>query len=134
FNRRFVGGTWTGKAATRSVYNKERSEIGFKRAFRFDENTLAWYMTEYHLSDKILEHLRLRGQIRYEEFVVCYIRCNVNLDHNRENFLANSSPNSSSQCQETMKSFAQENQDLGESSAANVTHPAKLVYSQKNQV
>ncbi|KAK6796582.1 hypothetical protein RDI58_004283 [Solanum bulbocastanum] len=130
FNRVVVGGggSWKGIDNGKPVYNKKGLKIGFKKTFRFDEENHVWIMKEYRPSDNILKALRLRGQIRHEEeFAVCRITRSVNSskviipsDHNVESFL-DSVLISSSQCQETVESFAQnqfqENQDLGQSFA-----------------
>ncbi|KAL3376156.1 hypothetical protein AABB24_002879 [Solanum stoloniferum] len=97
------GGSWKERSSIGRILDKNRSVIGIRREFRFKEENHLWIMEEYSLSDSKLN--ALSGQIRREEFVVCRIMRRAIV----ENFLATSS----SQCQGTVKSFAQENQDLG---------------------
>ncbi|MCD7452022.1 hypothetical protein HAX54_014716 [Datura stramonium] len=125
FNRAIVGGggSWKGLDNSKSVYDKKGSLIGFKKSFRFYDGhhpsgIHVWNMKEYRLSNKILEALRQRRQIRHEDFVVCCVKRNVNSSHN--NLVSSYVPISSSQHQETAKSSVQnqfqENQDFGRSS------------------
>uniref|UniRef100_A0A3Q7EYE9 NAC domain-containing protein n=1 Tax=Solanum lycopersicum TaxID=4081 RepID=A0A3Q7EYE9_SOLLC len=90
FNRGIAGrgGSWRKYGTNEEVVDKNRSVIGFKRRFRFEEENHIWIMKEYCLFDSKLKDLRLRGQIRHEGFVVCSImrkgtcssQCQVNQD------------------------------------------------------
>ncbi|KAH0696357.1 hypothetical protein KY290_013724 [Solanum tuberosum] len=108
FNRGIVGGggSWKGIDISKPVYDWKKSVIGFKKTFRFEENNHVWIMKEYRLCDELLNAL-----IQHEEeFVVCRITRSVNSS-------SQVVPISSSQPQQTVKSFVQ---DLGQTSAANV--------------
>ncbi|KAH0717153.1 hypothetical protein KY285_013184 [Solanum tuberosum] len=113
FNRGIVGGggSWKGIDISKPVYDWKKSVIGFKKTFRFEENNHVWIMKEYRLCDELLNALIQRGRIQHEEeFVVCRITRSVNSS-------SQVVPISSSQPQQTVKSFVQ---DLGQTSAANV--------------
>ncbi|KAK4710111.1 hypothetical protein R3W88_004624 [Solanum pinnatisectum] len=130
FNRGIVGGggSWKGIDISKPVYDWKKSVIGFKKTFRFEEINHVWIMKEYRLCDKLLNALIQLGRIQHEdEFVVCRITRSVNSSSQFiipkvENFL----PISSSQPQQTVKSYIQENQDLGHISAANVIPSVQL--------
>ncbi|KAH0698948.1 hypothetical protein KY284_013163 [Solanum tuberosum] len=111
FNRGIVGGggSWKGIDISKPVYDWKKSVIGFKKTFRFEENNHVWIMKEYRLCDKFLNALIKSGRIQ-EEFVVCRITRSVSIS-------SQVLPISSSQPQQTVKSFVQ---DLGQISAANV--------------
>ncbi|KAK6796580.1 hypothetical protein RDI58_004281 [Solanum bulbocastanum] len=102
FNRAIVGrgGSWKESYPIEHVVDKNKSVIGIKKEFLFKEENHVWIMKEYRLIDSKLKDLS--GRIQHEGFVVCRImRANV------KNFL----DSSSSQCQGSVKSFAQENHD-----------------------
>ncbi|KAK4343707.1 hypothetical protein RND71_036801 [Anisodus tanguticus] len=135
FNRAIVGGcSWKGLDKSKSVFDKKGLVIGYKKTFRFvddDDHPHVWIMKEYHLNDKILQALRQRRQIRYEDIVVCRLTRNVNsskvvpLDHSGQNYVASYLPISSLQHQENdyfpksspLYQF-QETQDFGRADAS----------------
>ncbi|KAK4710112.1 hypothetical protein R3W88_004625 [Solanum pinnatisectum] len=90
FNRAIVGrgGSRKESYAIEHVVDKNKSVIGIKKEFRFKEENHVWIMKEYSLIDSKLKDLS--GRIQHEGFVVF---------------------SSSSQCQGSVKSFAQENHD-----------------------
>ncbi|KAJ8564636.1 hypothetical protein K7X08_001096 [Anisodus acutangulus] len=86
FNRTIAGGgSWKGRDTSKPILDKERSTIGFKKTFRFDEErtdnkrTVYWIMKEYYLNETIVKALRQRGEIRCEDSVLCSITRKVSL-------------------------------------------------------
>ncbi|KAH0755760.1 hypothetical protein KY290_026030 [Solanum tuberosum] len=83
YHTRFIrtlvgGGSWKGKAKGKPVGAKK---VGIKRSYNYEENKkdgedevndVSWIMKEYSLDDKVIKLL-----IKYEDVVLCYIRCKV---------------------------------------------------------
>uniref|UniRef100_M1DCP9 NAC transcription factor n=1 Tax=Solanum tuberosum TaxID=4113 RepID=M1DCP9_SOLTU len=117
FNRAIVGGggSWKESYPMEHVVDKNKSVIGIKKEFRFKEENHVWIMKDYSLIDSKLKGLS--GRIQHEGFVVCRIMRD----------------SSSSQCQGSVKSFAQENHDecsVRQEVVHQETHPD--VYTQFN--
>ncbi|KAK4721285.1 hypothetical protein R3W88_011518 [Solanum pinnatisectum] len=69
FNRSIVGGCKRkGRDNSKEILDKERSRIGYKKTFRFNEES-----TEYCLDKTTIDVLRERGEIIHEDSVVCFI-------------------------------------------------------------
>ncbi|XP_004237307.2 NAC domain-containing protein 1-like [Solanum lycopersicum] len=87
FNRSIVGGRkWKGRDNSKEILDRERSRIGYKKTFRFDEESgsedkeiVYWIVKEYCLDKTTVDVLRECGEIRHEDFVVCFITKKVNL-------------------------------------------------------
>ncbi|XP_015170300.1 uncharacterized protein [Solanum tuberosum] len=92
FNRSTVGGSkWKGRDNSKEILDKERSRIGYKKTFRFDEESSSqdkesvyWIVKEYCLDKTTMDVLRERGEIRHEDSVVCFITKKVNLGKNHQ--------------------------------------------------
>ncbi|KAL3376185.1 hypothetical protein AABB24_002898, partial [Solanum stoloniferum] len=103
FSRAIGGGLWREFGGAKEVYDREGSQIGIKKRFRLDEDNHVWTMKEYSLTESKRNDLKRTSEFTaHDELVMCRIR-------RKANYLVSSS----SQCQGTVKSFAQENQDLG---------------------
>ncbi|KAK4721280.1 hypothetical protein R3W88_011513 [Solanum pinnatisectum] len=80
FNRSIVGGRkWKGRDNNKEIVDKERSRIGYKKTFRFDEESsedkesVYWIVKEYCLDKTTMDVLRERREIGHEDSVVCFI-------------------------------------------------------------
>ncbi|KAL3339255.1 hypothetical protein AABB24_028077, partial [Solanum stoloniferum] len=95
FSRSIVGGRkWKGRDNSKEIVDKERSRIGYKKTFRFDEESSSasedkesvyWIVKEYCLDKTTMDVLREHGEIRHEDSVVCFITKKVSLCKNHQN-------------------------------------------------
>ncbi|KAG5610433.1 hypothetical protein H5410_021714 [Solanum commersonii] len=111
FNRSIVGGRkWKGRDNSKEILDKERSQIGYRKTFRFDEESSSedkesvyWIVKEYSLDKITMDLLSEHGEITHEDSVVCFITKKVSLCKNHqdipitiENVVPNCVSNSSS--------------------------------------
>ncbi|WMV24547.1 hypothetical protein MTR67_017932 [Solanum verrucosum] len=81
FNRSIVGGRkWKGRDNSKEILGKERSQIGSRKSFHFDvesssedKESVYWIVKEYSLDKTTMDVLSERGEIRHEDYVVCFI-------------------------------------------------------------
>ncbi|KAK6791380.1 hypothetical protein RDI58_010461 [Solanum bulbocastanum] len=83
FNRSIVRGRkWKGRDNSKEIVDKERSRIGYKKTFRFDEESSSAsedkesvysIVKEYCLDKTTMDVLRECGEIRHEDSVMCFI-------------------------------------------------------------
>ncbi|KAK6791327.1 hypothetical protein RDI58_010408 [Solanum bulbocastanum] len=92
FNISIVGGRkWKGRDNSKEILDKERSRIGYKKTFRFDEDSSSedkeivyGIVKEYCLDKNTMDVLGERGGIKHEDSVVCFITKKVSLCKNHQ--------------------------------------------------